>query len=216
MHVQIALYDGFDPLDVLGPFEVFHSAGEFSGGLVSTEFVSAEGAREVPSGFPSITLSATSAVDANKEGLIVVPGAAGSLSMDPDVDGSIGRILAEAGRTGLPDLLREALAHQGTTVVTVCGGSILIAHAGLADGRPLVTHERGEDLAGTKAVPVEARVVDDGDLVSCGNVTSGVDVALHLVEREIGPRIAHAVGELMRHERRGTVWSATGAPVVSA
>jgi hypothetical protein len=44
MHVQIALDDGFDPLDVLGPYEVFFSAGEFSGGLVSTEFVTVEGA----------------------------------------------------------------------------------------------------------------------------------------------------------------------------
>ncbi|MFE3142875.1 hypothetical protein [Streptomyces scopuliridis] len=96
MHVQIALYDGFDPLDVLGPFEVFHSAGEFSGGGVSTEFVSAEGAREVPSGFPSIKLTATSAVDVNKKSVIVVPGAAGSLSLDPGVAGGIGWILGQA------------------------------------------------------------------------------------------------------------------------
>ncbi|MGV9848288.1 DJ-1/PfpI family protein [Streptomyces sp. NPDC003442] len=213
MHVQIALYDGFDPLDVLGPFEVFHSAGEFSGGGVSTEFVSAEGAREVVSGFPSIKLTATSAVDVNKKSVIVVPGAAGSLSLDPGVAGGIGWILGQARSTDLPGRLREALARPDMTVATVCGGSILLAHAGLADGRPLVTHERGQDLAGTKAVPVEARMVDDGNLLSCGNVTSGIDLALYLVEREVGPRVAHAVSELIRHERRGTVWSATGAPV---
>ncbi|MER7878766.1 hypothetical protein ABTY63_35410 [Streptomyces solisilvae] len=111
------------------------------------------------SGLPSSRLTATSAVDvdvdANKKSVIVVPGAAGSLSLDPGVAGGIGWIPGEAGSTGLPGLpglLREALARPEVTVATVCGGSILLAHAGLADGRPLVTHERGQDLAGTKAV----------------------------------------------------------------
>ncbi|MEU0803969.1 hypothetical protein [Streptomyces sp. NPDC005970] len=112
MHVQIALFDGFDPLDVLGPFEVFHSAGEFSGGGVSTEFVSAEGARDVVSGFPSIKLTATSAVDVNKKSVIVVPGAAGGLSTDPGVAGSIGWILGQAGSTDLPDRLRDGAAPR--------------------------------------------------------------------------------------------------------
>ncbi len=216
MHVQLALFDGFDPIDVINPYEIFHTAGMFSGGLVSAEFVSAEGAREVPSGLPSITLTATSTVDVVRGDVVLVPGAAGRLSLDPTVDGSIASILARAGGTALPGLLREALAGATMTVATVCGGSMLVARAGLADGRPLVTHERGLDLNGTKAVPVAARIVDDGNLVSAGNITSGIDLALYLVEREVGPRVAHAVGELFRHERRGTVWSATGAPVVSA
>ncbi|MFJ9590465.1 type 1 glutamine amidotransferase family protein [Streptomyces acidicola] len=130
--------------------------------------------------------------------VIVVPGAAGSLSMDPGVVGSIGWILSQAGSTDLPGRLREALARPDMTVATVCGGSILLAHAGLADGRPLVTHERGQDLAGTKTVPVEARMVDDGNLLSYGNVTSGIDLALYLVER--APPAA-----LARRRRRRTV-----------
>ncbi len=55
-----------------------------------------------------------------------------------------------------------------------------------------------------------ARIVDDGDLVTGGGVTSGLDVALYLVERELGPRIAHAVEQLFEYERRGTVWKAEG------
>ncbi|WP_448331424.1 hypothetical protein [Streptomyces sp. DSM 41534] len=107
------------------------------------------------SGFPSIRLTATSAVDVDvdvdKKSVIVVPGAAGSLSLDPGVAGGIGWIPGQAGSTDLPGLLREALDRPEMTVATACGGSILLAHAGLADGRPLVTHERGQDLAGAKA-----------------------------------------------------------------
>jgi transcriptional regulator GlxA family with amidase domain len=215
MRVQIVLFDGFDPLDVLGPYEVFHAGGGLSGGAVTVELVSAEGPRLVPSGLEAVSLAATAAVDPTAD-VVVVPGAAGSIALDPEVEGGVGRLLARAGSSALAGVLREAVGREDTTVATVCGGSLLVARAGLADGRPLVTHAQGADLAGTAAQPVDARVVDDGDLVSAGNVTSGIDLALHLLEREVGPQIAHAVEQIIRHERRGTVWRATGTAVAGA
>lgn len=68
----------------------------------------------------------------------------------------------------------------------------------------------------TNAILVNARIVDDGDLVTGGGVTSGLNVALYLVGRELGPRIALAVEQLFEYERRGTVWKAEGnAPIES-
>jgi transcriptional regulator GlxA family with amidase domain len=64
------------------------------------------------------------------------------------------------------------------------------------------------DATGVHAV--SARVVDDGDLVSAAGVTSGLDLGLYLLEREVGPQIAHAVEDLFAHERRGTVWRHQG------
>lgn len=208
MHVQIVLFDGFDPLDVLGPFEVLHVGGGFARGAVTVELVSAEGPREVPSGLAAVSLAATATLDPAVADVVVVPGAAGSLDLDPAVEGGVGALLARAGSGALAAPLREAVRRPGTVVATVCGGSLLVAHAGLADGRPLVIHSRGEDLAGTAAQPVEARVVDDGDLLSAGNVTCGLDLALHLLEREVGAPVAHAVEGVIRFERRGTVWRA--------
>lgn len=60
------------------------------------------------------------------------------------------------------------------------------------------------------ATAVRARVVDDGDLVSAGGVTSGLDLGLHILERDFGPRIARTVEQLFEHERRGTAWRDTG------
>ena len=83
--------------------------------------------------------------------------------------------------------------------------------AGLMEGRHAVTHHLGMDVldaTGVSAVP--ARVVDDGDLVTAGGVTSGLDLGLHLLDREFGPRVAHAVETLFAYERRGTVWRAAG------
>ncbi|MDL5159772.1 DJ-1/PfpI family protein [Actinomycetospora termitidis] len=211
MRVQIVLFDGFDPLDVLGPYEVLTVGGGMSGGGVTVEFAGVDGPRLVPSGLPAISLAATATLDPAVD-VVVVPGVAGSLSLDPQEEGSVGALLTRAiGPLAGP--LRAALDHDGTTVATVCGGSLLVAWSGLADGRPLVTHERGADLTGTAPVPVDARVVDDGDLVSAGNVTCGIDLALHLLEREVGPQVAHAVERVIRFERRGTVWRASGTPV---
>ena len=215
MRIQIVLFDGFDPLDVLGPFEVFHIGAGLTGGGLTVELVSAEGPRPVPSGLEAVSLTATAALDPAAD-LVVVPGAVGALALDPEVDGGIGQLLARAGSSALAGPLRDAVGREGTTVATVCGGSLLVAWAGLADGRPLVTHGHGADLAGTAARPVDARVVDDGDLVSAGNVTSGIDLALHLLEREVGPQVAHAVEQVIRHERRGTVWRAAGVAVTGA
>ena len=214
MKVQIALFDGFDPLDVLGPYEVLLAGGGLAGGGVAVEFAALDGPRTVPSGLPAVSLDATATLDPTVD-VLVVPGAVGGMSLDPAVEGSIGALLTRAGDL-LVGTLRKALDHDGTTVATVCGGSLLLAWHGLADGRSLVTHERGADLVGTAAVPVDARVVDDGDLVSAGNVTCGIDLALYLLEREVGPRVAHAVEQVIRFERRGTVWRAAGTAVVGA
>lgn len=55
-----------------------------------------------------------------------------------------------------------------------------------------------------------SRMVVDGRLVTGGGVTSGLDVALYLVVRELGPRISHAVEKRFEYERKGTVWTDAG------
>ncbi|MGW1201089.1 DJ-1/PfpI family protein [Streptomyces sp. NPDC002536] len=215
MLAQVVLFDGFDPLDVVAPYEVLQAGSLATEGALRVELVSAEGAREVPSAFGTLSLRASAALDPERADLVVVPGAAGRMTQDPAApdDGapSLPAVLTRALSTPLPALIESALDRPGSTVATVCGGSLLLAMAGLLKGRPAVTHHQAmEHLAACGAVAVDARVVDDGDLVSGAGVTSGLDVGLHLLEREFGPRVAHAVEQLLSHERRGIVWRATG------
>ena len=216
MLCQIVLFDGFDPLDVIAPYEVLFAGGMATPGALTVELVSAEGAREVPSGTGPLALRAVAALDPRRADLVLVPGAAGRLGAlsDPGAPGdedSIPARLGRALRTGLPALLKEALDREGLTVATVCGGSGLLAMAGLITGRHATTHHMGVGLLDAGGVvAIDARVVDDGDLVTGAGVTSGLDLALYLLERELGPRVAHAVEKLFAHERRGTVWHATG------
>ncbi|WP_327700779.1 hypothetical protein OG530_01815 [Streptomyces decoyicus] len=53
---------------------------------------------------------------------------------------------------------------------------------------------------------IDARVVDDGNLVTAGGVTSGIDLALWVITRECGASIATSVESVMEYEQRGVVW----------
>ena len=212
VHAQIVLFDAFDPLDVVAPFEVLAAGSDAAGGDLVVELVSAEGPREVRSGTRGLTLTATAALDPALPGYVIVPGASGPIAGDPD-DGveTIPVLLARAAGSGLSPLLRKAFDQPDVTVATVCGGSVLLGMAGLIENRYAVSHFMGLgvlDASGVRAV--RARVVDDGDFISAGGVTSGLDLALYLLERSYGPRIAHAVEELFEYERRGTVWKPCG------
>ncbi|MEV6814783.1 DJ-1/PfpI family protein [Micromonospora sp. NPDC051296] len=223
MHAQIVLFDGFDPLDVIAPFEVLYAGGIASGGAVSVELVSAEGPREVVSGTGGLALRATAALDPQRAGVILVPGASGRVGEPGEIpdqemgtgerqqDESIPVLLGRTLTTELPTLLKAAMESPEVTVSTVCGGSLVLAMAGLLEGRHATTHHLGLDMLDATGVhAVNARVVDDGDLVTGAGVTSGLDLGLYLLEREVGPRVAHAVEDLFAHERRGTVWRDQG------
>nr|BFD80683.1 DJ-1/PfpI family protein [Streptomyces sp. Xyl84] len=228
MHIQVVLFDGFDPLDAIAPYEVLYAGGSASDGAVTVELVTAEGPREVVSGTGGLVLRADGALDLERADMLVVPGASGRVGEPGEVpeeeagagewkqDEFIPVLLGRTLVTGLPALLKQAMDDPDITVATVCGGSLVLALAGLLEGRHATTHHMGLDmLDATGAHAVRARIVDDGDLVTGAGVTSGLDLGLYLLEREVGPRVAHAVEELFAHERRGTVWRAQG-PTPSA
>ncbi|MFK4066659.1 DJ-1/PfpI family protein [Streptomyces sp. NPDC029674] len=222
MHIQIVLFDGFDPLDAIAPYEVLYAGGSASDGAVTVELVTAEGPREVVSGTGGLTLRAAGAVDLERADVLLVPGASGRVGEPgeaPEEVAGVGEwrrdefitvLLGRTLTTELPALLKQAM-DDPDIIATVCGGSLVLAMAGLLEGRHATTHHLGLDtLNATGAHAVRARIVDDGDLITGAGVTSGLDLGLYLLEREVGPRVAHAVEELFSHERRGTVWRAQG------
>ena len=79
---------------------------------------------------------------------------------------------------------------------------MILAHAGLVAGRRAGTHRSAQqDLASMNVDVVDERVVDDGDLVTSGGVTSGIDLALWIVEREASADIADRVAVRMQYTR---------------
>lgn len=87
---------------------------------------------------------------------------------------------------------------------------MLLSAAKITAGRYCTTHHIAkEDLKAQGGKVVDGRVVDDGDLVTSGGVTSGIDLALWLVERLYGPSSALFAEMVLEYERRGTVWRAS-------
>ena len=120
-----------------------------------------------------------------------------------------GSAVDEQTRAGvLPKALTDAV-RPGLIMSSVCTGTLLLSAAGITAGRPCTTHWCAkEDLKAQGANLINARVVDDGDLVTSGGVTSGIDLGLWLVERFAGIEAAMLVESVLEYERRGLVWSA--------
>ena len=188
--IEIVLFAGFDELDALGPFEVLRNA-RFDTRLVTLDAASSvtasHGARLVPDGVVS--------GDAD---LVLVPGGGWN---DRAPQGA----RAEVERGVLPRRLAD-LHAAGIPMASVCTGAMVLAAARITEGRPATTHHGAlDDLRESRAIVVEERVVDDGDLLTAGGVTSGLDLALWIVERERGRHLADLVAREMEHERTGRV-----------
>jgi len=174
--VQIAylLYDRFTALDITGPHDVFNSVPGNESVFV------AEHTGPIRNESDTLSMVADAALDeVTSPDIVVIPGGFGN------------RMLLE--HEPLHDWIRGV--HETTTWTTsVCTGSLLLAAAGLLDGAPATTHWLARDrLAALGAVPVPDRVVEHGKIVTAAGVSSGIDMALHLVRKINGERIAQAV-----------------------
>ncbi len=204
MRIDIALFDGFDELDALAPFEVLRRAAEFGADL-RARLVTLDPAIEVTAFYGLRVAVEGTPEEGQRPDLLIVPGGGWNHH------GSRGA-RAEAERGDLPASLAR-LHAQGVILAGVCTGAMLIASAGLLKGRAATTHHLAlDELRAAGAEVIHARVVDDGDVITAGGVTSGLDLALWLVERFASPAIAIAVESRMEYERRGTVWHRSTPP----
>jgi transcriptional regulator GlxA family with amidase domain len=192
MNVAILLFEGFDELDAVGPYEVFRAAAEF-GGDVDASLVTLEG-EDVVEASRGARLVPDGRLDERRPDLLVVPGGGWN-------DRSSAGAWTESERGAIPGAVADA-HEDGTTVASVCTGAMLLSEAGLLAGRPATTHHAAmPDLRETDAEVREERFVDDGDVLTAGGVTSGIDLALHVVERECGADVAEAVAGELEYER---------------
>jgi transcriptional regulator GlxA family with amidase domain len=96
-----------------------------------------------------------------------------------------------------------------TRLASICSGALLLGQAGCLDGRHCTTHHTL--VADLQAIAPSARVaadrifVDDGQVLTSAGITTGIDLALHLIEQVAGPELAARVARrLVMYQRRGT------------
>jgi transcriptional regulator GlxA family with amidase domain len=174
MQVAYLLYDRFTALDVTGPHDVFNSVPGNESIFVAEERGPVRNESDTLSMVADATLEEVPSPD-----MVVVPGGFGN------------RMLLE--HEPLHEWIRGV--HETSTWTTsVCTGSLLLAAAGLLDGAPATTHWLARDvLAELGAKPVPDRIVEHGKIVTAAGVSSGIDMALHLVKTINGDQVAQAV-----------------------
>lgn len=200
LRVHVVLFEGVEELDLAAPYEVLAASDYFTDRSVEVRYVALDGPRAITAAYGT-RLRADHAWAPEEADLLVVPGGGYARREDPGV-------WAEIQRGALPRALARA-PRPGLTISALCTGVMLLSAAGLTNGRPCTTHHRAKaDLERQGGVLKNARVVDDGDLVTAGGVTSGLDLALRLVRRELGVDAALGLESMLEYEARGTVWTA--------
>jgi putative intracellular protease/amidase len=174
MNIAILLFDRFTALDAVGPYETL---GRIPGAKV-TFVAETLGPVRTDTGNLAITADATLA-DLTEPDILVVPGGPGQTQqMDNE------KVL---------EWIRHAHATS-TWTTSVCTGSLLLAAAGLLDGKRATSHWLALDqLPAYGAEPTLERVVFDGKIVTAAGVSSGIDMGLRLIAAIHGDEVAQAV-----------------------
>ena len=183
MKIDIVAFDGMDELDAVAPLEVLRRAD------FDVQLVSDDGSRVTCAYGLTILTDGKPRDDAD---VVVFPGGGWVSRAAKGV-----RAEVDSGRWRS---LIEATTRRGAILASVCTGAMILASAGALHGRRAATHQGAwSDLEATGAIVVKERVVDDGDVVTAGGVTSGIDLGLHLVERFKGTEAAATIARELEY-----------------
>ncbi|MGW3395637.1 DJ-1/PfpI family protein [Streptomyces hydrogenans] len=181
MQIAVLLFEGFTSLDAIGPYEIL---SRLPG--AETVFVAKEPG-PVRNDQGSLALCADKSLDdVPHPDIVLVPGGPETrrAAHDPEIQA----------------WLRAADATS-TWTTSVCTGSLLLAAAGLLDGRRATTHWLAfEELRELGVEPTGERVVFDGKYVTAAGVSSGIDMGLHLLGRIAGDDAAMTVQLLTEYD----------------
>lgn len=174
MHIAILLFDRLTALDAVGPYEVL---SRLPGAIVT--FVAQDpGPKRTENGRLAVIADAALADVVDPE-IVLVPGGAGRRAL--------------MDQRPVHEWLR-AVHETSTWTSSVCTGSLILAAAGLLDGRRATTHWLAMDeLDRLGAQAVDERVVFDGKIVTAAGVSAGIDMALALAGKIAGEQVAQAI-----------------------
>ncbi|MGH9189121.1 MAG: DJ-1/PfpI family protein [Acidimicrobiales bacterium] len=189
VRIGVALFEGAEELDWAGPWEVLTSWSFLWPDDGVEVFTVAPEAGPVRCAKGLRVLPDHSWATAPSIDVLVYPGGAGAQSQlgDDDVRGWV-----------------RSTAATARVVTSVCTGSLVLADAGLLDGRPATTHWAAVELLRTLGRDIEVRpddrFVDNGDVITAAGVSAGIDMALHLVARLSSVERAAAVRRYIQYD----------------
>lgn len=197
MNVAFLIYDQVEALDLNGPLDVFIKADLISAGSYHCYTV---GKTKEAVLMEANTMSITPTYDvttAPQPDMIVIPGA------NPD------RVMECLQDDDFQSTVMQWIKdhyHNGTTVFTVCTGSMHLSKTGILDHHEITTHsmllDTLEQYNPKSIVKREVRFVDQGQLITTAGITAGIDAALYLVEKHHGKELADTIVTLFEYQQQ--------------
>jgi len=193
--IAVLLFDGFDELDAIAPFEVFENAARMDGDCEVSLVTHGNQGRVTASHGLDVGADGRLANpdDEDAPDVLLVPGGGWS-------SGEMRGVRREYDAGDIPDAVAAHHAADAT-IASVCTGAMLLERAGVLDGGPAITHQSAVgDLRDAGVDVPDCRIVDRGQVLTAGGVTSGLDLALHMVEQRFGEGVADEVSSVMEYE----------------
>jgi transcriptional regulator GlxA family with amidase domain len=188
MRIGIAVFEGVEELDFVGPWEVLAAWRDLHPDEVDV-FLVGDTAEPVTCAKGMRILADRTWDDAGEIDVLVYPGGRGTR--------------AQLGDEQVRARLR-GLKESGTLMTSVCTGALVYADAGLLDGRPATTYWSAFDELlplGREIEPrPDDRFVDAGEVVTAAGVSAGIDLTLHLVGRLASPDRAREVRRYIQYD----------------
>jgi transcriptional regulator GlxA family with amidase domain len=198
-NVGIFIFPDVEVLDFCGPFEVFSVAGR----------------QTAPGAFEVFTVAQTAEPILARNGLGVVPKHA--FTDAPPID-----LLIVPGGQGTRQLVKNnqvldwigRQAQSAELVLSVCTGALLLARCGVLDGLAATTHhgaiELLRELAPNTTVRDDARLVDNGRVITSAGVAAGIDMSFHVLARLVGRETAEKTARYIEYP-----WQPAGADSIT-
>lgn len=196
--VAIFIFNEVEVLDFAGPFEVFSVAGLRTLSVPPFEvFTVAQfdtiNARNHLTIKPTFTLE-----KAPKADIIVIPGGGGF-----HADGTPFGSRREMNNPIVLKWIQEQSANAQFTL-SVCTGSLILAKAGLLEGKEATTHFLAIDslrkVSDNITVKEQTRFVDNGTIITSEGVSAGIDMSLHVVGKLLGKEVADETARYMQYD----------------
>lgn len=201
INVAFVISQGTDVMDIAGPWEVFSDTILTSKGKPWQE---TDGMDDMLMPFRTYTVSDSLKPVNAANGLVIVPSHSFETAPRPQVI----VIPAQDGRSDAQKAWLLANSATNDITMSVCTGASMLAQYGLLDGLTATTHHMFA-AAMQKQYPAVhfvsgTRFVDHGKVATAGGLTSGIDLALHVVERYYGQDVALVTANIL--EYRGELW----------
>lgn len=189
MRVGIFIFNEVEVLDFAGPFEVFSLA------LKNNKKI-----------FEVITIGETGEAISARNGLKVIPNAKFSDNLSLDIliiPGGYGAEEFEIrNRVTLDWILQQS--QQVEILASVCTGALLLAECGILDGKKATTHWMDIDrlIKEYPEVDVQKNVkfVDEGNILTSGGISAGINMSFHIIKRILGVEIAKSTAKRMEYD----------------